>query len=115
MWEIVYDISKWMMGKARSKTIAIIKPVSPRKIHMSIMLELPPKIEALLRQCAKSTGQNISQMALSVLALGLSLDDNDFFEAFQTHFIVNSYGNATSVTITSSCLIESAFAKLLFG
>jgi predicted transcriptional regulator len=50
---------------------------------MSITLELPPKIEALLRQRAESTGQDISQMTLSVLALGLSLDDNDFFEALK--------------------------------
>ncbi len=50
---------------------------------MSITLDLPPKIEALLRQCAESTGQDISQMALAVLTLGLSLDDQDFFEALK--------------------------------
>ena len=53
------------------------------KSTMSITLELPPKIEALLRQRAESTGQDISQMALSVLALGLSLDDKDFFAALK--------------------------------
>jgi hypothetical protein len=50
---------------------------------MSITLDLPPKIEALLRERAKSTGQDISQMALAVLTLGLSLDDGDFFEALK--------------------------------
>lgn len=30
---------------------------------MSITLDLPPKIETLLRQRAESTGQDISQMA----------------------------------------------------
>lgn len=47
---------------------------------MSITLDLPPKIEALLRQRAEMTGQDISQIALAVLAFGLSLDDRDFFE-----------------------------------
>ncbi|MBD2494783.1 hypothetical protein [Nostoc sp. FACHB-280] len=46
---------------------------------MSITLDLPPKIEALLRQRAESNGQDISQMAIAVLTLGLSLDDNDFW------------------------------------
>jgi hypothetical protein len=54
---------------------------------MSITLDLPPKVEALLRQRAESTGQDISQMALAVLTLGLtlglSLDDQDFFEALK--------------------------------
>lgn len=64
--------------------IAIIKSVSRSgKSIMSITLDLPPKIEALLRQRAESTGQDISQMALFVLALGLSLDDRDFFEALK--------------------------------
>nr|WP_199331029.1 hypothetical protein [Calothrix sp. FACHB-1219] len=44
---------------------------------------MPPKIEALLRQGAQSTGQDISQMAIVVLTLGLSLDDSDFFEALK--------------------------------
>jgi predicted transcriptional regulator len=48
---------------------------------MSITLDLPPNIEALLRQRAESTGQEISQIALAVLTLGLSLDDRDFFES----------------------------------
>jgi predicted transcriptional regulator len=47
---------------------------------MPITLNLPPKIEALLRQRAESVGQDISQVALAVLAFGLSLDDQDFFE-----------------------------------
>lgn len=55
---------------------------------MSIMLDLLPKIEALLRQRAESIGQNISQMVLFVLALGLSLDDNDFFEALMLKICV---------------------------
>ena len=50
---------------------------------MSITLDLPPKIKGLLRQRAESTGQDISQMAIAVLTLGLSLDDNDFFEALK--------------------------------
>jgi hypothetical protein len=53
------------------------------KLTMSITLDLPPKVEALLRQRAESTGQDISQMALAVLTLGLSLDDQDFFEALK--------------------------------
>lgn len=48
---------------------------------MPITLDLPPKIEALLRQRAESTGQDISQIALAVLAFGLTLDDQDFFDA----------------------------------
>lgn len=48
---------------------------------MPITLNLPPKIEALLRQRAASTGQDISQVALAVLAFGLSFDDRDFFES----------------------------------
>ncbi len=64
--------------------ITIIKPVLHLgKSTMSITLDLPPKIEALLQQRAESTGQDISQMALFVLALGLSLDDHDFFEALK--------------------------------
>jgi predicted transcriptional regulator len=47
---------------------------------MSITLDLPPKLEALLRQRATSTGQDISRIALAVLAFGLSLDDSDFIE-----------------------------------
>lgn len=50
---------------------------------MPITLDLPPKIEALLIQRTQSTGQDISQMAIAVLTLGLSLDDNDFFEALK--------------------------------
>lgn len=48
---------------------------------MSITLDLPPNIEALLRHRAESTGQEISQIALAVLTLGLSLDDQDFLES----------------------------------
>jgi hypothetical protein len=50
---------------------------------MSITLDLPPKVEALLRQRSESTGQDISQMALFVLTLGLSLDEEDFFAALK--------------------------------
>ncbi|GJD19232.1 unknown protein [Rivularia sp. IAM M-261] len=50
---------------------------------MSITLSLPPKIEMLLRQRASCTGQDISQMALVVFTLGLSLDSQDFFEALK--------------------------------
>lgn len=50
---------------------------------MSITLDLSPKIEALLRQRAQSAGQDISQMAIAALTLGLSLEDNDFFEALE--------------------------------
>jgi hypothetical protein len=57
--------------------------IAKGKSTMPITLDLPPKIEALLRKRAESTGQDISQMALSVMALGLSLDDNDFFEALK--------------------------------
>jgi hypothetical protein len=48
---------------------------------MSITLDLPPKIESLLRQRAESMGKDITQVALAVLTLGLSLDDRDFFES----------------------------------
>jgi hypothetical protein len=48
---------------------------------MSITLDLPPQLEALLRQRADSTGQNLPQFALAVLTLGLSLDDDDFFDS----------------------------------
>lgn len=48
---------------------------------MPITLNLPPKIEALLRQRAESTGKDISRIVLAVLALGLSLDERDFFES----------------------------------
>jgi hypothetical protein len=41
------------------RAIAIIKPVSrSEKSTMSITLDLPQKIEALLRQRAQSTGQD---------------------------------------------------------
>ena len=53
------------------------------KLTMSITLDLPPKVEALLRQRAESTGRDISQMALALLTLGLSLDERDFFEALK--------------------------------
>ena len=57
--------------------------MTEKKSTMSITLDLPPKIEALLRQRAESTGQDISQMAIAILTLGLSLDGNDFFEALK--------------------------------
>ncbi|MBE9078282.1 hypothetical protein IQ241_13435 [Romeria aff. gracilis LEGE 07310] len=47
---------------------------------MSITLDLPPQIEALLRQRAETTGQDIGQIAVTVLTWGLSLSDADFFE-----------------------------------
>jgi hypothetical protein len=47
---------------------------------MSITLDLPPQIETLLRQRAESTGQDIGQIAISILTYGLSLNDEDFFE-----------------------------------
>jgi hypothetical protein len=48
---------------------------------MSITLDLPPKLETLLRQRAETTGQDLSQFTLAVLTLGLSLDDDDFFDS----------------------------------
>ncbi len=50
---------------------------------MTITLTLPPKIEALLRQWAESTGQDITSIALAVLAFGLSFDESDFFSALE--------------------------------
>jgi hypothetical protein len=47
--------------------------------RMSITLDLPPKLETLLRQRAETTGQDLSQFTLAVLTLGLSLDDDDDF------------------------------------
>ena len=50
---------------------------------MTITLTLPPKIEALLRQRAESTGQDITSIVLAVLAFGLSFDESDLFEALE--------------------------------
>ncbi|WP_293351648.1 MULTISPECIES: hypothetical protein [unclassified Microcoleus] len=50
---------------------------------MSITPTLPPKIEALLRQRAENTGQDIASIVLAVLAFGLSFDESDFFEALE--------------------------------
>jgi hypothetical protein len=47
---------------------------------MSITLDLPPQIETILRQRAETTGKDIGQIAIAVLAWGLSLNDEDFFE-----------------------------------
>ena len=41
---------------------------------MSVTLDLPPNIEALLRQRAERSGQEMSKMALTLLTLGLSLE-----------------------------------------
>jgi hypothetical protein len=46
---------------------------------MSITLDLPPQVETLLRQRAETTGPDVGQIAIAVLAWGLSLDDEDFF------------------------------------
>jgi Protein of unknown function (DUF2281) len=54
---------------------------------MALTLTLPPKIEALLRQRAESTGQDITSLALAVLAFGLNLDESDFFEALNLKLI----------------------------
>ncbi|MEG4839283.1 hypothetical protein [Microcoleus sp. B9-D4] len=50
---------------------------------MTLTLTLPPQIEALLRQRAESTGQDITSVTLAVIAFGLSLDESDFFEALE--------------------------------
>jgi hypothetical protein len=50
---------------------------------MSITLDLPPHIEALLQQRAAATGQDLQHTALAVLTLGLSLNDEDFFAALE--------------------------------
>ena len=50
---------------------------------MSITLDLPPHIEALLHQRAAATGQDLQHVALAVLTLGLSLKDDDFFAALE--------------------------------
>ncbi|MGB3295711.1 MAG: hypothetical protein WBB01_22230 [Phormidesmis sp.] len=50
---------------------------------MTLTLTLPPKIEALLRQRAERTGQDVSSVALALLAFGLSFDDQDFVEALE--------------------------------
>ncbi|HBB35662.1 MAG TPA: hypothetical protein DDZ80_10105 [Cyanobacteria bacterium UBA8803] len=50
---------------------------------MPLTLTLPPKIEALLRQRAENSGQDLATMALAVLAFGLSFDESDFFEALE--------------------------------
>jgi len=48
---------------------------------MSILLNLPSDIEALLQQRAEQTGRDISQIALAALVLGLSINDEDLFES----------------------------------
>ena len=50
---------------------------------MSIILDLPPQIETLLRQRAETTGQDIRQLAIAVLTLGLSMGDEEFFESIE--------------------------------
>jgi hypothetical protein len=50
---------------------------------MPLTLNLPPKIEALLRQRAENSGQDIASVALAILAFGLSFDESDFFEALE--------------------------------
>jgi predicted transcriptional regulator len=45
---------------------------------MSITLELPPQVETLLRQRAEATGQDIHHIAIAILTLGLSHNDEDF-------------------------------------
>jgi predicted transcriptional regulator len=50
---------------------------------MSLTLELPPQVETLLRQRAEATGQDIQHIAVAVLTLGLSLNDEDFFAAIE--------------------------------
>jgi hypothetical protein len=50
---------------------------------MSITLDLPPQLEALLRQRAETTGQDIKQLAIAVLTLGLSLSDEEFLESIE--------------------------------
>jgi hypothetical protein len=50
---------------------------------MTLTLDLPPQIETLLRQRAEATGQDIQHIAVAVLTLGLSLDDEDFFAAIK--------------------------------
>ncbi len=50
---------------------------------MTLTLTLPPKLEALLRQRAESTGQDLASIAVAVLAFGLSVDEGDFFKALE--------------------------------
>ncbi|MEM6517695.1 MAG: hypothetical protein AAF722_00305 [Cyanobacteria bacterium P01_C01_bin.70] len=50
---------------------------------MTLTLDLPPQIETLLRQRAEATGQDMQHIAIAVLTLGLSLDDEDFFAAIE--------------------------------
>ena len=50
---------------------------------MKLTLDLPTQIETLLRQRAEDTGQDISSLALAVLAFGLSFDDLEFMEALE--------------------------------
>ena len=50
---------------------------------MSIILDLPPQIETLLRQRAETTGQDIRQLAIAFLTLGLSMGDEEFFESIE--------------------------------
>jgi hypothetical protein len=59
----------------------VLSTFHPPAKPMSITLDLPPQLESLLRQRAKTTGQDLSQFTLAVLTLGLSLDDQDFFDA----------------------------------
>lgn len=52
-------------------------------LPMTLILDLPPQIEAILQQQAASMGQDINSLALAMLAYGLSADNCDFLEAVQ--------------------------------
>ncbi|MEM9091132.1 MAG: hypothetical protein AAGC93_20600 [Cyanobacteria bacterium P01_F01_bin.53] len=50
---------------------------------MTLTLNLPPNIEALLKQRADRTGQDVASIALAILAFGLSFDEKDFLAALE--------------------------------
>ncbi len=50
---------------------------------MTLTLQLPPELEALLRQRAERSGQDVDSMAIALLTFGLSFDDKDFSEALE--------------------------------
>jgi hypothetical protein len=50
---------------------------------MPLTLTLPPKIEALLRQRAEISGQDLATVALALLTVGLSLNGHDFLQSLE--------------------------------
>ncbi|MEO1395775.1 MAG: nucleotidyltransferase family protein [Cyanobacteria bacterium J06634_5] len=57
--------------------------VQAKSKSVSITLHLPPQIETLLRQRAKTTGKGVEQIAVDILTQGLKLSNDDFCSALE--------------------------------